>query len=339
MQTNVPPQNKRSRSAFTLVELLVVISIIGVLVGMLLPAVQQVREAARRISCANNLRQMGIGIQNFHSTHEFYPPSANLETGASWQAYILPYMDQGNVYDLLDVQSDSFIWTSGPGEVAVSTPLSVFRCPSDPVPNILSSHGAIFPERATSSYISVASGTIPPNASDNTYINLEWQSSTAHICDQMRSGAMTATQANREVRVGIAEVLDGISNTAFVGETIFDTALPISGTQTLDSDHWAVASYDIDFRGGTSGTNSSGTARDESEVMGSTGVRLNLYHATRNLASLTTLQGQQISFAFGSWHASSAANFLYGDGSVHLLESQINDVVYANIGNLGDGQP
>ena len=103
-------------------------------------------------------------------------------------------------------------------------------------------------------------------------------------------------------------------------------------------DSWTVASFDIDFRGGTSGTNSSGTARDESEVMGSTGVRLNLYHATRNLSSLTTLQGQQISFAFGSWHAASAANFLYGDGSVHLLESTIDDNVYANLGNIRDGQ-
>src|SRR5688500_17736932 len=98
------------RKAFTLVELLVVIAIIGILVALILPAVQAAREAARRMSCGNNLRQIGLGLQNFEGTHKAFPSSmrpavANASgqlDGWSVQAQLLSYLEQGNLFGQID---------------------------------------------------------------------------------------------------------------------------------------------------------------------------------------------------------------------------------------------
>jgi prepilin-type N-terminal cleavage/methylation domain-containing protein len=97
----------RSRRGFTIVELLVVIAIIGILVGLMLPAVQSARAAARRMSCSNNLRQIGLSLHNYHDTFRRFPPNGQFGvgvTGDSWcaQARLLPYMEQANLQDLID---------------------------------------------------------------------------------------------------------------------------------------------------------------------------------------------------------------------------------------------
>jgi prepilin-type N-terminal cleavage/methylation domain-containing protein len=120
-------------AGFTLIELLVVIAIIGILVGLLLPAVQAAREAVRRISCSNNLKQLGIAFHNHHDTHSYFPtggwdwntppwyvegtPAIGEEQRAGWAFQILPFLEQSNV------------WAAG-AEVAIGQPTSVYFCPS-----------------------------------------------------------------------------------------------------------------------------------------------------------------------------------------------------------------
>ena len=337
------------RNGFTLVELLVVIAIIGILIGMLLPAVQQVRESARRNSCLNNLRQMAMATKTHYATFEQYPPGCDLDTGVSWQSYILADLEQQALRELLpvDLEDDTFRWTdNATGDIIVSTLVSTFRCPSDPVPNHLPSESAfgnpLFPERVPSSYISVASGTVPASNSDNTYTSLEFRhsdnSARRVLVEEMRSGVLTAEQDNLQVRVIDGDVSDGLSNTVLLGETIFDTALPLGNGSSLDSDHWCFGSYRVDFRNGTSGTNASGNASDESEVMGSTGVPLNLYHLTRDQTSLSAIEGEQISFAFGSWHSAKSVGFGFADGTARFLTSDIDLDIYSNLGRKDDGE-
>ncbi len=137
MLTNPARFAKTSRRlGFTLVELLVVIAIIGVLVALLLPAVQAAREAARRSSCGNNLRQMGLGIQNFESTTKTFPASmrpvlANASgqyDGWSAQAQILPYLEQGNLFDQIDF---NLSYTAHSFPIA-PTKIPIYLCPSEP---------------------------------------------------------------------------------------------------------------------------------------------------------------------------------------------------------------
>jgi prepilin-type N-terminal cleavage/methylation domain-containing protein/prepilin-type processing-associated H-X9-DG protein len=126
------------RRAFTLVELLVVIAIIAVLVGLLLPAVQKVREAAARAQCQNNLKQIGLACHNYHDTHQSFPPGyvSNYDTtgedtgpGWGWAAFLLPQMEQQNLYNALDPAQDIAAPTNAAARV---TPVKPYLCPSDP---------------------------------------------------------------------------------------------------------------------------------------------------------------------------------------------------------------
>ena len=116
--------NRRRSAGFTLVELLVVIAIIGILVALLLPAVQAAREAARRMSCSNNLKQLGLGMHNFQNTYGYFPASRNGLGGWSAQAMILPYLEQNALYDQIDPDQDY-------GTPVSYTPIESYLCPSE----------------------------------------------------------------------------------------------------------------------------------------------------------------------------------------------------------------
>jgi len=146
----------RSRNAFTLVELLVVIAIIGILIGMLLPAVQQVREAARRATCMNQIRQIALATLNYESAHQELPIGMNIPTTASgttedemfgWSTSLLPFMEQNNTYDVLNPNPSTSIYlrathpTDGPAVIEVlQTSIPIFQCPTDSSAEILNRH-------------------------------------------------------------------------------------------------------------------------------------------------------------------------------------------------------
>ncbi len=122
------------RRGFTLVELLVVIAIIGILVSLLLPAVQAAREAARRTQCANNLKQLGLGLHSYHGVHNRLPwgnayPGGIMAT-VSWAAMILPYIEQQGHYEQFDFSKDM---NHAANLQALALPVVTFTCPSDPL--------------------------------------------------------------------------------------------------------------------------------------------------------------------------------------------------------------
>ncbi|MCH2200351.1 MAG: DUF1559 domain-containing protein [Fuerstiella sp.] len=134
---------ERVRYGYTLIELLVIFAIIGVLIAILLPAVQTAREAARRIQCANNLRQLGLAIHYYHDYHGSFPPGCmddeHKQESWGWGTFILPQIEQNQLYEQLDVTNrrlTEILQDPGVNRL-VQTPIAVFRCPSDSTPDQL----------------------------------------------------------------------------------------------------------------------------------------------------------------------------------------------------------
>ncbi|MFO0843845.1 MAG: DUF1559 domain-containing protein [Gemmataceae bacterium] len=129
---SLPHRLKRARSGFTLIELLVVIAIIAILIGLLLPAVQKVREAAARMKCMNNLKQIGLALHNYESTFQKYPPAGVYPVGVvsadvySVHARLLPYLEQGNLYNLIDLNA-----TPATQLNVIGQRIAIYLCPSE----------------------------------------------------------------------------------------------------------------------------------------------------------------------------------------------------------------
>jgi len=187
---------RHPRSAFTLIELLVVIAIIAILIGLLLPAVQKVRAAAARISCQNNLKQIGLALHNFHDSNQHFP-TANTPAFGSFFTNILPYLEQANIERRYDYTQYP---TSPPNDQITNLPIKIYLCPSMLPPQIPQS-------TAYSSYaacIGSNSAWAPPP--DNGMIG-------RHDYYGNPTGGTTGFR--------FADITDGTSNTIAVGEMGF----------------------------------------------------------------------------------------------------------------------
>jgi prepilin-type N-terminal cleavage/methylation domain-containing protein len=180
-----------NRAGFTLVELLVVIAIIGILIAMLLPAVSVVREAARRTTCSNNIRQLGLGLLNYESARGRFPHGSALGSQFSWAAQTLDFLEQPAVAEQLDFKSS---WNAPTNLTGISHRLSVFRCPT-----------------STKDYAGLT---------DYCGISGSWLTFTGGE-DGSQNGVLFQASPTRRRSVRAAEIRDGLSSTIVVGEGAF----------------------------------------------------------------------------------------------------------------------
>lgn len=215
-------RGRSPRAGFTLVELLVVIAIIGVLVALLLPAVQQARESARRMSCESNLKQIGLGLHNHHDVSGYLMPTTVGEGAEAvaqgfadvaepdgfimWSALLLPYIEQQSIYSLWDVK----IQTSRQVQQAYQAQLKVYWCPSR-LKQVLSTGDFKAPGGGIGDY-AVCSGTLPGVKNDNADGSFVPADPVF-----LRSGSFTIVDSFRP-KLRMANITDGTSNTIFCGE-------------------------------------------------------------------------------------------------------------------------
>jgi len=196
-----------ARPGFTLVELLVVIAIIGTLVGLLLPAVQSAREAARRMSCSNNMKQVGLAIVGYEQGRKSYPQGRNLreQTGISWGFLLLPYLEQSAIYNAYDKTARA---DDDKNIVAMRTPVSNYFCPSRRSP----AADRNFDNNDAPPVVKGAAAGGDYAANAGTYYNYHWESDAPTFDPKLGGPIHTYS------RVQSRQVTDGLSRTFAMGE-------------------------------------------------------------------------------------------------------------------------
>jgi prepilin-type N-terminal cleavage/methylation domain-containing protein/prepilin-type processing-associated H-X9-DG protein len=322
---------KRRRGlGFTLIELLVVIAIIAILIGLLLPAVQKVREAAARMSCSNNLHQIGLALHNYHDANNSFPPGGvtngpccGTQSGATWTIYILPYFEQDNLYKQYDFTKTN----ESPANAFVRTQfVKPYNCPSDPNTNKLivpasgpgADNGLLY---ATGSYRAVAGMTDGTNWFDaecGRVSPLGWRGVLHSTSDPNSPPAFpknyTAPPYGKE---RIASITDGTSNTLMVGEY---TTRTTSSRTTF----WAYT-Y---------------TSYNQSEIVLPPQTRqlLSDYDACSAIVIPGFTNGNNpCKRGFASFH-SGGINFCFADGSVHFISTNVDMLQLGYMATIAGGE-
>ena len=339
-----------TRAAFTLVELLVVIAIIGVLVALLLPAVQAAREAARRSQCVNNLKQIGLAAQNYHSANNKFPYGVVLQEGSMWSLYLAPYMEQQSIRNLVTLNkfkirngefsqdNDNCNWAyptpytteqiqalpnfaDYKNLIACETQVPVFQCPSAGYRGGQFDKSAdwVVMKRQPCSYIGNASGL----ATDQNGIGEPNPAQNAHKKMRALDGVLFTYS-----EIGMKHIIDGSSNTMLVGETFHDYEAVEQSAGKAESglgnrqDHWYFGSDDID----------TGDGSDPSEGVGSTGVPMNQQNLGPNqCAAPSTPECRKLQLSFGSVHPG-GMNAVNCDGSVAYINEDVDAVPWSALG-------
>jgi prepilin-type N-terminal cleavage/methylation domain-containing protein/prepilin-type processing-associated H-X9-DG protein len=331
------------RNAFTLVELLVVIAIIGVLVALLLPAVQAAREAARRMQCRNNLRQTGLALHNYHDVYKQLPPGYRFQAMSPVNGMgtpnvsLLPYLEQENLQDLID---PNIPWFLLPPAVA-QTKIGTFVCPSDVAPN-----------PATYPFVAALGVPVGDTFATSSYgFSTGWRDS---ICFgpgfsapsvESKSGVFAVHSETR-----FASILDGTSNTFAIGEaasgfpmcTGIGCSNPIPGATSKHG--WLVGGAGLEpFY--ASGFRYSGGFGSTLEPINKTPVTDSFYKISgggfldcRARDCRASVDGGPHWVSnFRSFHPG-GANFAFCDGSTQFLSETIDMTVYRGLSTIQGGE-
>jgi prepilin-type N-terminal cleavage/methylation domain-containing protein len=345
------------RPAFTIVEVLVVIAIIGVLAGLLLPAIQNAREAGRRLTCSTNLRQIGVALQLHHDFLNEFPygryrvyevKPGYSEYKGTMKTYILPYLEQGNLASRM--QSDTNWPNNVPGiridgRRLETFPIPTYVCPSDPYGMASKTKsqtvgGVSFPHQVAN-YVASGGGAWMPNpGAAACACTHSWTSTYFHGSQGFYRKGLYQDPPSRLLRTGpfvnrddnrhghslpssqIAHIRDGLSNTIFCGEILIGHNIKrVSGWASLTENGDAGTTVTIPLNYRTSLTQADVDAAGNDGFIGC------LANCNENTAS-----------GFKSAHPG-GVTFLLGDGSVHFVNDAIDHWTLQRLGAVADGEP
>jgi prepilin-type N-terminal cleavage/methylation domain-containing protein len=314
----------RARAAFTLVELLVVIAIIGVLVALLLPAVQSAREAARRMQCQNHLKQMALGWHNHHSTFNRLPPGgwgwlwigepdrgSDRGQPGGWVYNTLPYVEQQNLHDLGKGQTGS-AFTSVVTQRA-QTPVSFFNCPSRRQARAYTDNTSYYTSQGTITPGKSGRTDYAANCGDQSHCELFGGPSNMTDGDNDNWSGWPNAYGETGVcfqrsEISFGNISDGTTSTFMIGEKYLSPDVYTTGTDAADNENMYVG-YDNDIYRSSNST----FGAPQQDRPGLTG-----------------------KFSWGSAHAS-GFNMALCDGSIHNINYNIDMTILARMGNRQDG--
>jgi len=351
------------RSGFTLVELLVVIAIIGILVALLLPAVQAAREAARRIQCTNNLKQLGLATHNFHDTYNGLPPLALGDGRASYFIHILPFGEAGNVYNLynggnasvntgisMPMTTTNFTNLS-PVEQDAASSIKWMSCPSrrsgiqkssgaSPYIGPVGDYAVVFLDQdlnslgapngvtpGTSESYSNHLAPCPGGDSVNVQkgaIRLAYLDCTATPSDPTSAPFVNPRYQTWKPRDTFARITDGTANVFLVGE---------KHLRNGELNKWSGTTSPAYQQDGTYMAEQSSPALMMSGIQRN--IRFNIGKGPNDKTNNSTTNAET-QFGFGSWH-SGVTQFLRGDGSVHAVSWNTSANILNKFGHCQDG--